>query len=679
MKTIKKIFVFIIALTCFLSNSNAQIVYTNVNPDSTISNGSYNLDLNNDGTTDFVLQISSIVLGCSRVPTFKATSSITPASGDNAVMNDGAGYARALDYATTIVPDSQWSNTSQILFDAGTTCTSAVKGYWVNLSNKDLYLGLRFTKGNNTYYGWARLEPGIASLSLKDYAYNSVPGQPISAGQGASIVFPQTAPPIQWQKSLGGSDDDDASSVQQTKDGGYIVAGSSQSNDGDVSGNHGGSDYWIVKLNSSGNIEWQKSLGGSSDEGAGSIQQTTDGGYIATGTSTSTDGDVTGHHFSIYPQDYWVVKLDATGNLQWQKSLGGSGEDVASSVQQTTDGGYIVAGWSTSNDGDVSGNHGGEDCWIVKLANGGSIEWQESLGSSFGGVDEGNSIRQTTDGGYIVAGTAGSNDGDVSGYHGGLEDYWIIKLNNTGNVQWQKCLGGSDLDISFAVQQTSDGGYVTAGYSQSNDGDASGNHGWADFWIVKLGPDITLPLQLISFTGFLENNVTKLNWQTSGEINTADFIVERSDNATNFSSIGKVNAQNTSAITNSYKYTDDAPLQGINYYRLKMEDKDGKFTYSKVLQINYNKHYNITVFPNPFSNSTTISFTLSQSQKVSIRIYDVSGKLIKTIANEQMEAGSHQLVWNASGENGTAVAKGMYYLKFNAGNYAETKKLSIIK
>ena len=170
---------------------------------------------------------------------------------------------------------------------------------------------------------------------------------------------------IEWQRSLGGSWHDDAYSIQQTADGGYIVAGDSYSNDGDVTGNHGGNDYWIVKLDASANITWQRALGGSNSDGALSIQQTTDGGYIVAGYSESNDGDVTGNHGG--PTDYWVVKLDASGNITWQKSLGGSNNEGAFSIQQTSDGGYIVAGNSGSNDGDITGNHGDRDYWVVKL------------------------------------------------------------------------------------------------------------------------------------------------------------------------------------------------------------------------------------------------------------------------------------------------------------------------
>ena len=295
---------------------------------------------------------------------------------------------------------------------------------------------------------------------------------------------------IEWQKSMGGSANDRPYSIQQTEDGGYIVAGSSSSNNGDVSGNHGNTDYWVVKLNTVGEITWQKSLGGSSLDIARSIRQTADGGYIVAGNSNSTDGDVTGNHGGA---DFWIVKTSSQGGIEWQKSLGGSDDDVAYSIQQTEDGGYIVAGFSSSTDGDVSGNHGGEDYWVVKMNASGGVEWQKSLGGS--GTDRAKSISQTEDGGYIVAGYSNSNDGDVTGNHG-IFDFWVVKLNAAGILQWQKSLGGSDNDQANSINQTTDGGYILAGYSHSNDGDVTENHGGSDFWVVKLEPD---PLSVETF------------------------------------------------------------------------------------------------------------------------------------------------------------------------------------
>jgi len=292
-----------------------------------------------------------------------------------------------------------------------------------------------------------------------------------------------------WQKALGGNSADGARSIHQTTDGGYIVTGYAFSNNGDIIGNHGQSDFWAARLDANGNLLWQKALGGGKSESANSVKQTADGGYILAGNTKSTDGDVTGNHGG---EDFWVVKLDAAGNLAWQKTLGGNNADIASSVAQTTDGGYIVAGYTSSNNGDVSGNHGGSDYWVVKLDAVGNLAWQKTLGGT--SSDQATSIEQTSDGGYVIAGNTKSNNGDVSGNHG-ASDFWVVKLDGAGNLSWQKTLGGSNPESAHAVEQTADGGYLVAGSSQSNNGDVSDNKGGDDFWVVKLDGAGTLAWQ----------------------------------------------------------------------------------------------------------------------------------------------------------------------------------------
>jgi hypothetical protein len=327
---------------------------------------------------------------------------------------------------------------------------------------------------------------------------------------------------IEWQKCLGGSNDEMAYSVQQTKDGGYIVAGYTNSIDGDVRGRHdvrgrrAGYDCWVVKLDMVGNIEWQKCLGGSSDDVARSIQQTKDGGYIVAGLACSDDGDLSGNHGGYTgTADLWVVKLDTGGNIEWQKCLGGSNEDGANSIQQTKDGGYIIAGYTHSIDGDVRGRHTGYDCWVVKLDADGNKEWQKCLGGS--ADDSAESIQQTSDGGYIVAGNTSSNNGDVRGNHG-MQDAWVVKLNDGGNIEWQKCLGGSADDSAESIQQTSDGGYIVAGYTSSKNGDVGDNRGGLDYWVVKLSEinsTITAPDSVSSGSTGLEVKVTKADGSLS--------------------------------------------------------------------------------------------------------------------------------------------------------------------
>lgn len=312
----------------------------------------------------------------------------------------------------------------------------------------------------------------------------------VIAGQETNCVIilsvapsptPSPSPSPLKQRCIGGSGSDALSSVRQTTDGGYIVAGFTTSNDGDISGNHGGGDMLVAKLDYSGNITWQKCLGGSNYDEAKSVEQTTDGGYIVNGYSYSSDGDISGHHGAC---DYLVTKLYPNGNVQWQKCFGGTSMDAGYCVQQTTDGGYILEGVSNSTNGDVTGNHSGSnDFWIVKLDPSGDITWQKCLGGSLS--DGSYSVQQTTDGGYILGGLTCSNDGNVSGNHGSV-DYWVVKLTSSGVLSWQKCLGGSDEDWLWSIRQTSDGGYGLAGWSLSTDGDVTGSHGGGDIWVVNL-------------------------------------------------------------------------------------------------------------------------------------------------------------------------------------------------
>jgi len=283
-----------------------------------------------------------------------------------------------------------------------------------------------------------------------------------------------------WTRSFGGSQNEHAKSVWQTQDSGYVVASNALSNDGDVWGVSGGFDYWVVKLNANGDTIWTNALGGSAYDLPGAVQQTDDGGYIIGGVSASGNGDSPVNYGG---RDFWTVKLDSTGKLSWQKVLGGSNQDQHADMIQTIDGGYIMTGSVESNDGYISGNHGAKDAWSVKLNSVGDTVWTSTLGGS--DRDGGRSIQQTDDGGYIFAGLTSSNDGDVHGHHGD-RDVWVVKLNTTGDTIWTNALGGTNEEYANSVQQTNDGGYIVAGLTESNNGDVWGKNSGYDYWLVKL-------------------------------------------------------------------------------------------------------------------------------------------------------------------------------------------------
>jgi hypothetical protein len=202
---------------------------------------------------------------------------------------------------------------------------------------------------------------------------------------------------LNGKKSLGGSNTDQAEAICALPDGGSLVAGNTRSTDGGVFGNHGGTDIWLVNLNSVGNVQWKKAYGGSGNDDVYSIQQTRDRGYAMAGKALSNNWDVSGNHGDY---DAWVVKLDSIGAIQWQKCFGGTGWEEAKSIKPTNDGGYVFTGFATSVDGDLTQNKGSFDLWVVKLDSAGNIEWQRTYGGS--GEDLGYSISPTVDGGYIL-------------------------------------------------------------------------------------------------------------------------------------------------------------------------------------------------------------------------------------------------------------------------------------
>jgi len=295
----------------------------------------------------------------------------------------------------------------------------------------------------------------------------------------------------QWSRKFGETGDYSVYSVQNTLDGGYILAGRKWS---DRIGNDA-RDAILVKTNSNGSEEWRKTFGLDGVITPYSVRETPDGGYILTG--------ITDWHDDIRIDEAWLLKTDANGNEQWNRTIGRAGYDYVNSVQNTLDGGYILAGMKDS--------WTGSDAWLLKTDANGNEQWNKTFGLD--GLDRVNSVVQTSDGGYVLAGqidTAKNPD-----FKGQIlyENYdaWLFKTDANGNLEWTKTIGGLKRDTANFVQQTSDGGYIIAGTTES---DSSGD---SESWLVKVADvkvDTTQSQVIISDNNIIDNNVTD-NIQTS--------------------------------------------------------------------------------------------------------------------------------------------------------------------
>lgn len=352
-------------------------------------------------------------------------------------------------------------------------------------------------------------------------------------------------PPQQWSRHYGGADVDIPHSIKFTIDGGTIVAGYTDSRGGDVSPqpNREYWDLWVLKLDQCGNIQWERSFGGTGYESARDILQTSDGGYIVLGETNSTDGGVIAGYGGT--KDIWLLKLSAAGNLEWQKRYGGTGLDIGNHIAATTDGGFLIAASSSSNDGDIRGNHSTgtyTDGVLMKINAGGVLQWSRCYGGTkneelfdievingttfiagftnsidgdippnqknydvwllaidaggnkvmskiYGGSqnDVAYCMSKGANGSLTLAGYTTSTDGDVSGAKGS-QDYWIINVDQRGRLNWQKVLGGTDAEYAKTIITDRDSSYIIGGVTYSDDGDVTGALGEGDFWTIKLSP-----------------------------------------------------------------------------------------------------------------------------------------------------------------------------------------------
>lgn len=260
---------------------------------------------------------------------------------------------------------------------------------------------------------------------------------------------------VEWDKTFGGPNNDTGFSVQQTQDGGYVILGNTRSYGA------GEEDIWLIKTDPEGNETWNKTLGGIDSDWGYSMQKTSDGGYIITGSTDSYGAGLS---------DVWLIKTDFEGNEVWNKTFGGIDNDSGRLVQQTPDGGYIIFGNTRSY------GAGDEDIWLIKT----DAEGNESWNKTFGDTDNNGvkSVKQTSDGGYIIAGETGPSE-----FFGNPDDFmneiWLIKTDSSGNLEWDKTFHSSNDNVCGSVQQTDDGGYIIVGETRSFMGMKS------RLWLIK--------------------------------------------------------------------------------------------------------------------------------------------------------------------------------------------------
>ncbi|KAA9332701.1 T9SS type A sorting domain-containing protein [Adhaeribacter soli] len=522
------------------------------------------------------------------------------------------------------------------------------------------------------------------------------------------IISPQTskaqvAPVKQWDKTFGGDSQDELLSLRQTSDGGYILGGISNSGIlGDKTQiNQGLQDYWIVKVDANGNKQWDKTFGGSAEDYLSDLIQTPDGGYLLGGYSNSgisldksqaSKGDL----------DYWIVKLDAIGNKLWDKTIGGNSVDKLFSLALTNDGGYILGGFTGSSpSGDQSQPLiGGPDYWIVKLDAAGNKIWDKIYGGS--NADWLNSLTQTTDGGFILGGYSFSGiSGDKTQPSLGYNDYWVVKVDASGNKLWDRTIGGSGSDELISLAQTIDGGYILGGISNSG---TSGNKSQAskggnDYWIMKLSSSGAL-LWEKSFGGSADDHLLSIAQTQDGgiilggdsrsyisadksqdPIGDYDYWILKLDANGNRLWDKTIGGNSTDYFRNLRQTTDGGFVLGGYSYSVVYGDKSqgswGSTDYwivklgPEVLGLKEGKpEINISISPNPNQGKFQLQISNLKNAKAEVTITDLLGR---KILHQELKAANNQI----NQELTIPATKGMYLLQVKSGEQVSTRKIVV--
>lgn len=425
----------------------------------------------------------------------------------------------------------------------------------------------------------------------------------------AFVIKLNAAGAVDWKRVYGGTGYDGGSTITPTSDGGYILGGTAQSNDWDVPATNTDDNLWIAKLNPQGQVQWKKTYGGSSFEGPSDIIQMADGSYVVGGTTRSNDGDVTNNHGL---DDCWLLKLDTAGNLQWQKTYGGTGYEQLSKLIATNDGGFAFTALTSSNDGDVTGSHGGYDIWMVKTDVSGTIQWSRCYGGSAYEYSRG--VIQTYTGDYVLLGQSPSHDGD-----GAFTDTtdiggcWVVKTDISGNIIWENQYGGTIGESAASLTTDNAGNYIIAASSNSNDGNVTGHHGGlnkADYWIFCLDTAGTLAWQR-SFGGTDDEQAREITRLPDGNLAVIGDTYSNSNGDVNGSGYHygteTVNPPNSPAFT----------VNTGDFWMIKIGSPN-------TTGMNEQALVSMSIAPNPASES----FTVQAEGAVTIHVSDLAGRII---------------------------------------------------
>lgn len=523
-------------------------------------------------------------------------------------------------------------------------------GYALNPS-QDMFLVRTNGLGGTLWtraHGGAGDESAQAVLQISGGGYAAL-GSSTSFGAGDADVFLATfdasGNPVA-DFTYGGPGQDLGYDLQPTLDGGYIVASYTNSSGA------GNFDFYLIKLSSGFGVEWSHTYGGSGNDQAYSVKQTSDGGYILAGQSNSfTAGE---------DNDVYVVKTDVLGDTLWTRTYGGSNEDIANAVDVTADGGYIIAGYSLS----FGGNY---DVFAVKTDGLGTAVWQQNYDG--GGFDAAYDVLQSTDGGYVMAGWSDS-------FGGGDVDAYLLKTDTDGSLYWQLTLGGPSLDEARSLQQTSDGGYIFVGESAELESEV------INLYLVKLGSDVPLSVELAAFEAISSSDGIRIRFTTASETNTDHFEIWRGI-GNQFSQITTLAAHGNSSTEQHYEYLDSDVIPGQNYrYFLADVDVNGMRTEHRGQMVSASmtdasalpQNFSLSVYPNPFNPSTTLSFNLLESGNVRITIYDLAGKFVQTLAHGDFSSGEHRITFD-----GGQLPSGIYLAALQSGTFSNAKKLILLK